>query len=155
MDLLDVGSGLLEPLEQVGDVLHVEDEGVPLDLPHDFLPVAVDDLELHGLFGQVLTDVLEGEDRLQVEEHGLHLYPDVQGVTDVQHEGLPLDRVLLHKAHVRILADGLGFDGVVVQDELDVLDALALQDQHVAVLPGDQHEAEILPILLHLGEHVL
>ena len=59
-------------------------------VPHDVLPVAVDDEEETAFLRHLLHDVLRTEDGLQVEPLGLHLEPLVDRLLDAHQTFLPL-----------------------------------------------------------------
>ena len=59
-------------------------------VPHDVLPVAVDDEEEPAFLRHLLHDVLRAKDGLQVEPLGLHLEPLVDRLLDPHQTLLPL-----------------------------------------------------------------
>lgn len=72
-------------------------------------------MELVCLRDERLRDVFAAEDRFEVEVERLDFNPVLEESLDEKHEFLPSDRALFRELYVRIRADRLRFQRVVVE----------------------------------------
>ena len=142
--------GLDQVLLQLLVRAHHQHLGVLQALLHRAPPRRVHGLELAALVRHLLHDVVGAEDRLEVEPLLLALEPLVDDLLDGVELLLPDPHPVLEGADVGGGPHGLGLDDLVVENHLDVVDAL--QDLRPRFAPVDVLEGHPDPLPLHLVE---
>jgi len=112
-------------------------------------PGFVNSLELAPLVGHLLHDILRPEDGLEVQPPCLALKPLVDYLLCEVELGLPQLDAVLKRPDVWRSAHGLSLDNLVVQDHLDVVQAL--ENVSARQTPGDVVKRNAGPISLRYG----
>mmetsp|Transcript_14400 Transcript_14400/g.42369 ORF Transcript_14400/g.42369 Transcript_14400/m.42369 type:complete len:348 (-) Transcript_14400:43-1086(-) len=140
-------------VQQARQLRDRQDVGVGADLGHVLAPHGVLLLKEGTLLRHLPHDVLRAKDWLEVLPHALHLDPDVDQVLDERElRGPPLG-ALLERPDEGRAKHRLRLDEVVVEQQLDLVDAADDVRPRIAVL--HHGELERLPIHKHLVERLL
>jgi hypothetical protein len=152
LDHLEHLVALLEVLEEARRLAEGYGVGVVVRGVERLPPRPVHPGEALALGGELAHDVLAREDRLEVHPGALALEPLFEDVGHQHQQLLPLVDPLGERALERAEGHRLGHHDVVVEQLLDLVEALEHVGLRLAVL--DDLEVDALPLRLHLVERL-
>jgi len=138
---------------QKGPILgEVDDLRILHDFRHHRLPVSIHIPEIGCLDGEMLLDIRRGENRLEIEPHGLHLDPILRKIKRIEQPLLPIPYLRLEDLSVGTALHRLRLDDLVVQDLLHLVYRCTGNDESASIAPFLELDIDRRPIVLHLTD---